>query len=50
MKTKASKICGFLNPQSNNIDRQAAADRRSYCQLLLVEGCSVVSATGHHGH
>ena len=38
-----------LSPRANYTDRAAAAGRRSYCQLLRVEGCHVVSATGPHG-
>ena len=38
-----------LSPRANYTDRAAAAGRRSWCQLLRVEGCHVVSATGPHG-
>ena len=38
-----------LSPQANYTDRAAAAGRRSYCQLLRIEGCHVVSATDPHG-
>ena len=38
-----------LSSRANYTDRAAAAGRRSYCQLLRVEGCHVVSATGPHG-
>jgi len=38
-----------LSPHANYTDRAAAAGRRSQCQLLRIEGCHVVSATGPHG-
>jgi hypothetical protein len=39
-----------LSPQAKYIDRATAACRRTYCQLLRIEGCRVVvSATGPHG-
>jgi hypothetical protein len=47
-KLKKTKLRG-LSPRANYTDRAAAAGRRSYCQLLRVEGCHVVSATGPHG-
>jgi hypothetical protein len=36
-KLKKTKLCGF-NPQANYTDRATAACRRSYCQLLQIEG------------
>jgi hypothetical protein len=45
---KLYKLRG-LSPQANYTDRAAAAGRRRKCQLLRVEGCHVVSATGPHG-
>ena len=38
-----------LSPRANYTDRAAAAGRLSYCQLLPIEGCHVVSATDPHG-
>ena len=38
-----------LSPRANYTDRAAAAGRRSYCQLLRIEGYHVVSATDPHG-
>ena len=46
--TVTPKLRG-LSPRANYTDRAAAAGRRSWCQLLRVEGCHVVSATGPHG-
>jgi hypothetical protein len=36
-KTKKTKLRG-LSPRANCTDRAAAASRRSYCQLLRIEG------------
>jgi hypothetical protein len=33
-----------LSPRANYIDRATAACQRSYCQLLRIEGCRIVSA------
>ena len=38
-----------LSPRANYTVRAAAAGRRSWCQLLRIEGCHVVSATDPHG-
>jgi hypothetical protein len=38
-----------LSLRANYIDRATAACRRSYCQLLRIEGCCVVSATDPYG-
>jgi len=38
-----------LSPRANYTDRAAAAGRRSWCKLLRIEGCHVVSATDPHG-
>ena len=38
-----------LSSRANYTDRAAAAGRRSYCQLLRIEGYHVVSATDPHG-
>ena len=46
--TKTKKLRG-LSPRANYTDRAAATGRRSWCQLLRIEGCHVVSATGPHG-
>ena len=46
-KKQTNKLRG-LSPQANYTDRAAAAGRRSKCQLLRIEGCHVVSATGPH--
>ena len=43
-----SKKLRGLSPHANYTDRAAAAGRRSWCQLLRIEGCHVVSATGPH--
>ena len=45
--TYSKKLRG-LSPHANYTDRAAAAGRRSKCQLLRLEGCHVVSATGPH--
>ena len=37
-----------LSPRANYTDRAAAAGQRSWCQLLRIEGCHVVSATDPH--
>ena len=47
--SKLKKKLRGLSPRANYTDRAAAAGRRSKCQLLRVEGCHVVSATGPHG-
>ena len=44
---KTKKLRGF-SPRANYTDRAAAAGRRSYCQLLRIEGCHVVSVTVPH--
>ena len=38
-----------LSPRANYTDRAAAAGRRSYYQLLRIEGCHVVRATNSLG-
>ena len=38
-----------LSPRANYTDRAAAAGWRSYCQLLRIEGCHVVSVTVPRG-
>jgi hypothetical protein len=43
------KLSG-LSPRANYTDRATASCRRSWCQLLKVEGCSMVSATDLQGH
>jgi hypothetical protein len=42
-KQTKNKLRG-LNPRANSTDRETSACRRSYCQLLRIEGCRVVSA------
>ena len=46
-KKLKTKLRG-LSPHANYTDRAAAAGRRNECQLLRIEGCHVVSATGPH--
>jgi hypothetical protein len=38
-----------FSPQANYIDRASAACMQSYCHLLRIEGCRVLSATDSHG-
>jgi hypothetical protein len=42
-KQKKNKLRG-LSPRANYTDRTTAACRRSYCHLLRIEGCCIVSA------
>jgi hypothetical protein len=42
-KNKENKLLD-LSPRANYTDRTTAACQRSYCQLLRIEGCCVVSA------